>query len=515
MGAGSPNGGTVSTTSALVELPFDDPDLSNNSVTEDTQVLAGVDLVVTGMESADPVVAGSAPGNLVYTVEVTNNGPLAATGVELDTILTLPPGTTAGSITPTVGSHVPSDPINGTWMLGNLGIGAVETLTISLDVGPSTAVGDDTVGAMVAVSAVTEPQINTGDETYTELTSVTREVDLIVAVDESIDPVAAGSGLPGNLTHTVSVTNNGPSDASGVSLGIGGAYPAGVTLDDTTPAAGSFAGGVWDGFGLAAGSNATLTRTFSVDGTAVGAIDAISTQASIIVLGDPPVPDEEDTGADVDQPLVNTGDDSAAEATSIISPGSMGIEVLDADPVLNLQSGLFDQRVRVTNNNPLPIAGFRLLVHNLPADVTLYNAQGDIGGVPFVDYNNALAAGATVELALEFFRPSLDPNFDPVYEVVEVFAEDPVDPPVAPPGFSIDRAVLLGNGDFMIEFTATPGNEYAIEYSADLATWKRAVPSIIAPANKVQWIDNGPPKTERRLPAMGRFYRVVLVAIAP
>jgi len=55
-----------------------------------------------------------------------------------------------------------------------------------------------------------------------------------------------------------------------------------------------------------------------------------------------------------------------------------------------------------------------------------------------------------------------------------------------------------------------PGQVYYIEYSNDLHTWKTVTPSGTSDANRIQWIDNGPPKTDS-FPSKGspRFYRVV------
>jgi hypothetical protein len=64
----------------------------------------------------------------------------------------------------------------------------------------------------------------------------------------------------------------------------------------------------------------------------------------------------------------------------------------------------------------------------------------------------------------------------------------------------------------LVEFSTVPGQVYAIQYSSDMVTWLTAVPAITAPANKVQWIDSGPPKTVSN-PAQQpvRYYRVILL----
>ena len=62
----------------------------------------------------------------------------------------------------------------------------------------------------------------------------------------------------------------------------------------------------------------------------------------------------------------------------------------------------------------------------------------------------------------------------------------------------------------MIEFSGVPGQVYYIEYSNDLHTWKTVMPSGTSDANRIQWIDNGPPKTES-FPnnRSSRYYRVI------
>ena len=64
----------------------------------------------------------------------------------------------------------------------------------------------------------------------------------------------------------------------------------------------------------------------------------------------------------------------------------------------------------------------------------------------------------------------------------------------------------------MIEFSPVPGQVYHIQYSDDLRTWKTVTPGGTSSANRIQWIDNGQPKTES-FPSnrTTRFYRVITV----
>jgi len=76
----------------------------------------------------------------------------------------------------------------------------------------------------------------------------------------------------------------------------------------------------------------------------------------------------------------------------------------------------------------------------------------------------------------------------------------------------IDRAIWLADGTFMIEFSAVPGQVYHIQYGDDMRTWKTVTPGGTSSANRIQWIDNGQPKTES-FPSKqsARFYRVIIV----
>jgi hypothetical protein len=68
----------------------------------------------------------------------------------------------------------------------------------------------------------------------------------------------------------------------------------------------------------------------------------------------------------------------------------------------------------------------------------------------------------------------------------------------------------LSNGDKMIEFPTTLGKTYTIVYANDLSFSNAltAQPSIVAPANRVQWIDSGPPKTVSHPSTTNRFYKI-------
>jgi len=74
------------------------------------------------------------------------------------------------------------------------------------------------------------------------------------------------------------------------------------------------------------------------------------------------------------------------------------------------------------------------------------------------------------------------------------------------------RIVILSPNRILIEFPSNPGTTYTVLYrnNSILSNEMAAQPSIVAPADRVQWIDNGPPKTVSGPASVSsRFYRVI------
>ncbi len=444
---------------------------ANNSATETTSIVAGVDLIVTKTGSDDPVIAGSGNGNLSYLIEVTNRGPLAATGLELTHIPSLGDGIPIESVTPSIGAFN-----NQTWTVGDLAVGATASLEISLTVGPSAEAASPGFTSTSSVSAVDQAQINTGDESVTSSRNITREVDLTVLAESSRDPVLAGFNLPQNLFHTLTVTNQGPSDASGISLQLSEILPEGVTVDSINPANETiFADSIWSVGNLAAGNSSSIIYYFQVPGTVTGGADLISSQATV---------------NSSNEPLLNPEDDANSITTDIVSPSNT--EIAGEDIKLDFQTGLFKQVVTITNNNLGALPAFRVLVGGLPIGVTVANSQGDVLGNSFLLFNQALESGESIELTVEYLQADASGGFEPTFEIELL---DQIENQSAGEGVEVDRCEVLENGDVLIEFPSQIGATYTIQYSQNGEAWNNVVPDITAGGTRLQWIDNGPPKT--------------------
>jgi hypothetical protein len=194
--------------------------------------------------------------------------------------------------------------------------------------------------------------------------------------------------------------------------------------------------------------------------------------------------------------------------------------VLTPSPaVTNFQTGLKEQTILVTNLTGLDASAVRVLVSGLTNQ--LFNAVGtNLAPVlgtnffkPFVTYNGPLTNGQGVKLLIQIAPrggPSL--NFGQ-FAAYGLFASDWSAPKATgtTTNLNISRIIKLPNGNVLLEFPATAGKSYTIVYS-DNGSFTNAVvaaPAVTAQANRVQWIDYGPPTTvsaPSSTPA--RYYRV-------
>lgn len=182
-----------------------------------------------------------------------------------------------------------------------------------------------------------------------------------------------------------------------------------------------------------------------------------------------------------------------------------------ADP----QSGLFRQQITLINPGAIKMDGLQVLVHGLTNDtlgqaIRVQNATDSTNNVPFVFYG-PLEPGAAANLNVEFYVADRRTWPTPDYE-----------PQIVPPRIYTATGGILftitapryHNGTMLVEFETIAGRQYYIQYADAISpgTWKTAMPPISGTGSRVQWIDNGPPKTES-LPAdqTSRFYRGLLM----
>jgi uncharacterized repeat protein (TIGR01451 family) len=237
-----------------------DPNLGNNSATAVTTVSGSADLSVnkTGPATAN---AGT---NITYTITLTNNGPSNAANAALTD--SVPANTTFVSesqttgpafscITPALGGTGAINCTIASFAPGS----ATFSITVHINPGAPGAVISNTANA---TSTTTDP--NPGNNSSTALTTATASADLSIV---KTAPAAAANGS--NLTYSITVTNNGPSDAASVTINdtlppnttfVSESQPTGPAFTCTNPPSG--------GTGTVSCSIATLTAgtsaTFSI-----------------------------------------------------------------------------------------------------------------------------------------------------------------------------------------------------------------------------------------------------------
>ncbi len=351
-----------------------DPVPLNNSDDEPTQIIQQIDLAIDKADTPDPVVAGQ---QLTYTLLVTNLGPSDASGVTA--VDTLPAGVSYVSATTTQG-NVTASGGTITAALGDLAPGAEATVTILVDVSP--AARDTLVNSAQVSGNETETNLeNNFDEVST---AVSPQIDLAIDKSGTPDPVTAGQ----QLTYQLVVTNQGPSNATGVTvvdtLPSGVSYVTGTASQGTV---GASEGVVTASLGnLAVGAQATVTLTVAVSASARG-----------VLLNEANV-----TGNETETNLTNNADEVSTQVSTLID---LAIDKTGS-PATVAPGQQLTYTLAVTNNGPSDATGVQV-VDTLPAGVTFVSAtssQGTAsgsGGTVTANLGNlADGAGATVTVVV-------------------------------------------------------------------------------------------------------------------
>jgi len=330
---------------ASVTATESDSNLADNSATQPTTVQPQADLAVTKTDAPDPVRVGS---NLTYTVTVSNGGPSAATNVVLTDTLpanvtfvsaTAPCTQAAGTVTCNLGTV-------------NNGANSVVTIVVTPQVAAVPSINN------VASVGATEFDPIAANNAASQITTVNPVADLAVTKTDAPDPVAVGS----NLTYTVTVTNNGPNNATGVTLAD--TLPANVTFVSATAPCTQAAGVVTCNLGtINNGANTVITIVVTPQAAAV---PSITNSASA-------------TAAEFDSNAANST--NITQATAVTAVADVAITATDAPDPVNA-GGNITYSITVTNNGPNSATNI-VATTTPPAGLTFVSATASQGTCAF------------------------------------------------------------------------------------------------------------------------------------
>jgi uncharacterized repeat protein (TIGR01451 family) len=383
-----------------------------------------------------------------------------------------------------------STPTNGVLLvnLGSLVAGAATNITIIVypTLPPGHATGTIENDFYVQASQPDPHPANNFASVISPL--VASPVDVALRLAAAPNPVAVGAPL----TYSLTVTNNSGTAATAVV--VSNTLPANVSLLSLLP-------------GVGTATNNAGVVTFAVGTLTNGAAATLA----IVVI-------PQSAGQLTNVAEAFSAETDAQPANNYVTnvTTAVGVPVTNlvltvlSSITLNPQTGLFEQQIEVSNGGPATPASVQVLISGLAANVKVYDATGTTNGIPYVQSSSPLDVGSNVIFLVEYYVPT---RIAPTNLTFTVRAGPTVIPPVVTGTvLNINQMIKLADGSVLVAFAAVPGQVYAIQYSSDMVTWLTAVPAITAPANQVQWIDSGPPKTISSPAQAGvRYYRVVLL----
>jgi uncharacterized repeat protein (TIGR01451 family) len=220
--------GSLSNTATVTEgAGVTDPNQANNSATDTDTLTPQADLSITKTDG----VASKVPGTSVtYTIVVSNSGPSDAPGTTVaDTFPATLTGVSYTSVAAGGATGNTAGPASGN-ISDTLSMPSGSSVTYTVNATIQSSATGSLSNTATVTAGVTDP--TPGNNSATDTDTLTPSADVSVTKTDSPDPVIAGN----NITYTITVTNNGPSDAQ--SLSLSDAVPANTTLVSVTTPAG-------------------------------------------------------------------------------------------------------------------------------------------------------------------------------------------------------------------------------------------------------------------------------------
>ncbi|HEY0173592.1 MAG TPA: DUF11 domain-containing protein, partial [Pyrinomonadaceae bacterium] len=324
---------------------------ANDSVSDPTTINGVADLTVAKTHSGN----FTRGANGSYTVTVSNAGGAATSGVVTVTD-TLPAGLSYVSATGTGWTCGASGQTVTCTRSNALGVGASYP-AITLVVNVAQAAGASLTNT---ASVSGGGQTNTSNDSASDPTTVVSSSDL--SLSKTVNNANPIQGQ--NVTFTVTLTNNGPTNATNVV--VTDALPSGLTFVSATPSAGTYATGTgaWTVANLASGASATLQLV------ALVANAGTITNKAEVTASDQPDPDSTPGNNNPAE------DDQASASVGAAAPPSIGLTKSVTPSGTQLPGTDITYTVAFANTGGSPATAFVLTDPN-PATVLKINDHTD------------------------------------------------------------------------------------------------------------------------------------------
>jgi uncharacterized repeat protein (TIGR01451 family) len=349
--------GTITDT-ASVKSQQVDPTPSQETVTLTSTVVAAADLSIALDANPNPVLDGA---NVTFVMTVNNLGPDTANGVTAS----LPLGSAFAyvSASASTGTVSYSDGQVG-FTLNDLGLNSPVTVTV---VAQALTVGEQSETATVSSQAA-DP--NPANNTATTTILVNPAADLAVSITASSSPV--GTNI--EFSYNVNVINNGPSDATSVS--VTDTLPAGVTFVSAT-----------------SDQNVTPTEINGVVTLSLPELDAGASANLTIDVTPTSAPgstlvDSASVSGQTADP--NPSNDTATLSTPVVGISDLGILASASSSSVYAGQNL-TYTVSVSNLGPDDETD-AVVTSELPANLQFVSASTSTGGTPSVTEGGLLTA---------------------------------------------------------------------------------------------------------------------------
>lgn len=336
-------------------------EVDNNSETESTQYTTpDADLSITATDSPDPVTNG---GNVTFTVNVANGGPQAAPNAQVT--LAPHPSLTFQSVTAPAG-----------WTCTTPALNAAGVVTCTMASFPNGGTGQFTLvtravtsgsGGTLNSTLSIGSNIQDPDQTDNQVVVTTNWIGQTSDLSISKSTLATAAAQGESITYTISTSNAGPTDATGVT--VTDVLPTQLRFQSITAPAG------WSCTTPAVGANGTITCTIAtfangatanftlVTTVAPNATGAINNSASIgFTGGSDPTP----------------GNSSGSSSTvTIAADANLGV-TKNTTTTTVAAGGTISYTINVTNAGPEPAASV-VMTDVLPASLRFQSITAPAG----------------------------------------------------------------------------------------------------------------------------------------